>query len=90
MVADAVLAGSFERLSGAMRDLYVPAGLGTPDDEGWFSARRIVDRPGAFVRARLEESGVRASGEVRDFAMDLAGGVPWRAWAAPILQTFVP
>lgn len=84
-LCDPVLVRTFEKLAGTMRDLYVPAGLGAPEGEGWFSVGEIVEAPGPFVLARLEESGARTAPEVRDTAIDLAGDVPWRAWAAPIL-----
>lgn len=85
-VAVPVFAGVFERLAGAMRDLCVPAACGRPPDaESWLSARDVVEDPGAFVRAQLNNSGARSAGAVRDVAIDLAGDVSWRAWGAPIL-----
>jgi hypothetical protein len=68
-----------------MRDLYVPASIGTQGGEGWVSAGEIVGDAGAFVREQLRGARARPGFVKRDAAMSLVGDIPWWVWGAAIL-----
>lgn len=85
MTVSATLAETFERQACPLRELYIPARLGSPEGEGWVPAREITRDAGAFVRERLREAAADPGFDRRETAIDLAGDLAWWAWGAVVL-----
>lgn len=84
-MASAAFAGTFARQAHPLRELYIPARLGSPRGEGWRSVREIQREPGAFVRDQLAAAASEPGFDRRETAIDLAGDLAWWAWGAAVL-----